>query len=46
MRKIGLVLLVAGAAGFFLLPAGAWRWESAGVAVTGFVMLVIPARDR
>lgn len=46
MRKIGLALLVAGAAGFLLLRAAAWRWESAGVAVTGVVMLLIPARER
>ena len=46
MRKIGLVLVVAGAAGFFLLARAAWRWEAAGVAVTGIVLLAIPARER
>lgn len=45
MRKIGLALLAAGAAGFLLLRPAAWRWESAGVGVTGIVLLVIPARE-
>ena len=46
MRKIGAALVVAGAAGFFLLRGPSWRWESAGVAVTGVVLLFIPARER
>ncbi|HWC64739.1 MAG TPA: hypothetical protein VG777_01550 [Thermoanaerobaculia bacterium] len=46
MRKIGFALVAAGAAGFLLLAEPAWRWESAGVAVTGVVLLLIPNRDR
>jgi hypothetical protein len=46
MTKIGLALVAAGAAGFLLLADPAWRWESAGVAVTGIVLLLIRSRDR
>lgn len=46
MRKIGLALVVAAAAGFFLLPRPAWRWEAAGVGVTGVVLLLIRERPR
>ena len=46
MRKIGAALVAAGAAGFFLFAAPAWRWQSAGVGVTGIVLLVIPLRER
>ncbi len=46
MRKVGAALVVAGVAGFVLLHAPSWRWEAVGVAVTGIVLLLIPARDR
>ena len=46
MKKIGLALVAAGVAGFLLLRPEAWRWESAGVAVTGAVLVLIPARNR
>ena len=46
MRKIGLALVVAGAAGFLFLRPAARRWESAGVAVTGAVLVLIPSRER
>ena len=44
MKKIGLALFAAGVAGFLLLRPPSWRWESAGVAVTGLVLAVIPSR--
>jgi hypothetical protein len=43
MKKVGLALVVGGIAGFFLLPQPAWRWEAVGVAVTGLLLLLIPA---
>jgi hypothetical protein len=46
MRMIGAALVVAGVAGFFLFAGASWRWESLGVAVTGVVLLFIPARGR
>ena len=44
MKKVGLALVIGGIAGFFLLPAPAWRWESMGVAITGIVLLLIPSQ--
>jgi hypothetical protein len=46
MKKIGLALVAAGVAGFLLLHPDSWRWESAGAAVTGIVLILIPSRDR
>lgn len=43
MKKVGLALVVGGIAGFFLLPNPAWKWEAVGVAVTGIILLLIPA---
>ena len=43
MKKVGLALVLGGIAGFFLLPTPAWRWEAVGVAVSGVILLVIPA---
>jgi hypothetical protein len=44
VRKIGVALVLAGVAGFFVLRVPAWRWESLGVGVTGAVVLLMPAR--
>jgi hypothetical protein len=46
MRKVGLALVAAGIAGFLLLRPVSSRWESAGVAVTGIVIVLIPPRER
>jgi len=46
MKKIGLALFAAGVAGFLLLRPVSWRWESAGAAVTGIVIVLIPERER
>ena len=43
MKIVGLALVVGGIAGFLLLPHPAWKWEAVGVAVTGILLLVIPA---
>jgi hypothetical protein len=54
MRRVGLVCLALGLAGF-LLASGArdarpgWetaRWLFVGVAVTGFVFTVLPGKTR
>jgi hypothetical protein len=45
MKKIGLALVAAGIAGFLFLHPASWRWESAGVAVTGVVIALIPSRE-
>jgi hypothetical protein len=44
VKKIGLALVLAGVAGFFVLRVPAWRWESLGVGVTGAVLIVMPSR--
>jgi len=44
VKKIGTALVIAGVAGFLFLGSAAGRWESAGVAVTGVVLALIPAR--
>jgi len=54
MRRVGLVCLALGLVGF-LLASGAreihpgWetaRWLLLGLAVTGFVFVVLPGRER
>lgn len=44
VKKVGMVLVVGGLAGFFLLRVPAWRWEALGVAITGIVLLLIPSQ--
>ena len=44
LKKVGVLLVVGGIAGFFLLRVPAWRWESMGVAITGVVLLFIPVQ--
>jgi len=44
MKMIGLALVAAGVAGFLLLRPASRRWESAGAAVTGVVIVMIPRR--
>jgi hypothetical protein len=46
MKMIGLALVAAGVAGFLLLRPDSRRWESAGAAVTGVVIVLIPRRKR
>ena len=46
MRKVGLALVLAGAAGFLFLRDPALRWESVGAGITGIVLLLIRERPR
>ena len=40
MKWVATALLALGTAGFLLLRPPQFRWESAGVAVVGFVLLL------
>jgi hypothetical protein len=54
MRRVGLVCLVLGLAGFLLASGardaqGGWetaRWLLLGMAVTGFVFTILPGKTR
>ncbi len=55
MRRVGLVFLALGLAGFLLashvatVPGGGWddvRWAMVGVAVMGLVFIVLPGKPE